>query len=288
MPTEPIPVYGPEDLLGNFSLEMTGKDTQALIEAAELIPPGSRINVTFLASEDLETRVEAARLVKELGFVPVPHLSARRISSEEELEDILGRLQEVDASEHVFCVAGDPPEPAGPYDDAITLMRSPLLARYGVREVSFAGYPEGHPTISDELLWAHLYDKAVVLETAGLYAQIITQFSFDAEAVHTWIRQVREFGISAPIRVGTPGPAGVRRLLNYARRFGVGSSAGIVWKYGFSLTNLMSTAGPDKFVDRLGTLLTDPPNAGPVGIHLYTFGGLAATAEWASEYEAGR
>lgn len=34
------------------------------------MPPGTRVNVTFLANEDLDTRVAAARTVRELGFVP--------------------------------------------------------------------------------------------------------------------------------------------------------------------------------------------------------------------------
>jgi hypothetical protein len=34
-----------------------------------------------------------------------------------------------------------------------------------------------------------------------------------------------------------PGPAGVRRLLRYAARFGVSTSAGIARKYGLSLTS---------------------------------------------------
>ena len=58
-------------------------------------------------------------------------------------------------------------------------------------------------------------------------------------------------GSTRTIRVGTPGPAGIKRLLGFARRFGIGANAMIVKKYGFSLTNLMGTAGPDKFVTDL-------------------------------------
>ena len=71
----------------------------------------------------------------------------------------------------------------------------------------------------------------------------------------------------------------------------------IVKKYGFSLTNLMGTAGPDKFVTDLSALLAETapvtaaegattPAAGPVKLHFYTFGGLLATSEWARNYAA--
>src|SRR6478735_11397081 len=138
------------ELVRDFSLEMTGKDVPGLEEAKHAIPLGTKVNVTFLGNEDLEMRVAAAKAVKELGFVPVPHISARRLKSQDELEEFLGRLQEVGATEHVFAVGGDPAEPEGPYPDSLTVIRSGVLQKFGVREVSIAGYPEGHPDIPDD------------------------------------------------------------------------------------------------------------------------------------------
>jgi methylenetetrahydrofolate reductase (NADPH) len=263
-------------LVDGFSLEMTGKDVAGLHEARAIIPRGTKINVTFLGNEDLEMRVAAARAVKESGFVPVPHISARRLESPAQLEEFLGRLHEVGATEHVFAVGGDPADPAGPYPDALSLIQSGLLQQYGVREVSIAGYPEGHPDIADDVLWRHLDEKALALAQQGLDAVILTQFAFDTEPVVDWIAAVRERSIDAPIRVGTPGPAGIKRLISFARRFGVGANAMIVKKYGFSLTNLMGTAGPDRFVSDLAEQL---PAAATVKLHCYTCGGLLATAQ---------
>ncbi|UOR01856.1 methylenetetrahydrofolate reductase [Leucobacter allii] len=274
-------------LLDGFSLEMTGKDVPGLEEARDAIPLGTKINVTFLGNEDLEMRVNAAKAVKDMGFVPVPHISARRLSSQAQLEEFLDRLQQVGATEHVFCVGGDPATPEGPYPDSLSVIRTGILQRYGVAEVSIAGYPEGHPDIADDVLWKHLEDKSAALQEQGLGAVVLTQFAFDADAVLSWVQGVRSRGIDSELRIGTPGPAGIKRLLNYARRFGVGSSAGIVKKYGFSLTNLMGTAGPDRFMTELGERLESHPESGVVGTHFYTFGGLRATAEWARSFAAG-
>ncbi|WP_426326112.1 methylenetetrahydrofolate reductase [Microbacterium sp. E-13] len=265
---------------------MTGKDIPGLEEARETIPQGTKINVTFLGNEDLEMRVAAAKAVKEMGFVPVPHISARRLESQAQLEEFLARLQEVGASEHVFAVGGDPAEPAGPYPDSLSVIRSGLLQKYGAREVSIAGYPEGHPDIPDDVLWRHLDEKARTLAQQGLDAVVLTQFAFDTDPVMSWIHDVRERGIDAQIRIGTPGPAGIKRLLGFARRFGIGANAMIVKKYGFSLTNLMGTAGPDRFVSDLAGLLAAEPTAGDVKLHFYTFGGLLATSQWAREFVA--
>src|SRR5690625_2833238 len=133
---------GVRALMQDFSLEMTGKDVEALREAAPSIPQGTRVNVTFLGNEDLQMRVTAAKAVKELGFIPVPHTSARRLQSEDELKEFLQALADVDAAKHVFAVGGDPEEPMGPYGSSLAMLESGVFADFGVKEVSIAGYPE--------------------------------------------------------------------------------------------------------------------------------------------------
>jgi methylenetetrahydrofolate reductase (NADPH) len=216
----------------------------------------------------------------------VPHISARRLSSRAQLEEFLDRLRDVGATEHVFVVGGDPATPEGPYEDSYDVIRTGLLMDYGVKEVSIAGYPEGHPDISDEVLWRALEEKSLSLKQQGLDATILTQFAFDTDPVLTWVEAVRAKGIDSTIRIGTPGPAGIKRLLGFARRFGIGANAMIVKKYGFSLTNLMGTAGPDTFVTDLSALLAQDPASGDVKLHFYTFGGLLATSEWARGFAA--
>lgn len=268
----------------DFSLEITGKDAEAVAPAAMFIPPGTRINVTFLGNEDPVLRVQTAQAVKAAGFTPVPHIAARRIGSQKEFRGILTALQQANVSEHLFLVAGDPAQPEGPFPDAHSLIVSERLADYGVREVGISGYPEGHPDISDDRLKRAFTDKISALEQQDLETVVLTQFAFDADAVSSWIRSVRETGYNGCIRIGTPGPAGIRRLLNYAKRFGIGASAGIVRKYGFSLTNLLGTAGPDKFIQDLQSQIDSDPVFGDVGLHFYTFGGLSTTAKWAKEF----
>jgi methylenetetrahydrofolate reductase (NADPH) len=270
-------------LLEDFSLEMTGKDVPKLEEARDSIPGGTRINVTFLENEDLNIRLEAARAIRRSGFVPVPHISARRLESPEVLSEFLAGLAAEGASESVFVVAGDPALPHGPYEDSLALIRSGLLEAHGVRHVSVSGYPEGHPSISDAELWSALEAKAAALRERGLPGSIITQFGFDVDPVLTWIGQVRDRGIGLPVRIGVPGPAGVKRLLSYAARFGIKTSGGIARKYGLSITNLLGTAGPDRFVRALAESY-DAGRHGEVKLHFYTFGELKAAADWIAEF----
>lgn len=273
------------ELFVDVSLEMTGKDVDLLLGASGTIPPGSRVNVTYLENETLEMRVAAARTARKLDLVPVPHLSARRLRSLGMLQETLAALHAVGATDDVFVVGGDPSVPYGPYDDALSLIRSGLLESYGVARVSIAGYPAGHPEISSARLWTALEAKAAELARRDVAGDIITQFGFDVDPVIAWIEQVRHRGISMPIRVGVPGPAGIRRLLRYAARFGVGTSAAIARKYGFAITNLMGTAGPDRFIGELADRL-DPGVHGQIRLHFYTFGGLQTTSEWVAASKA--
>jgi methylenetetrahydrofolate reductase (NADPH) len=112
---------------------------------------------------------------------------------------------------------------------------------------------------------------------------IVTQFAFDAERVLDWLATLRAEGIDCPVRIGLPGPAGIKRLLQFAARCGVGASASVMKKYGVSITNLLGSAGPDKLVETLGERLG--PEHGRVRLHFYPFGGLAVTAQWIRNFE---
>jgi methylenetetrahydrofolate reductase (NADPH) len=271
-------------LLNDFSLEMTAKDVEKLEEAARVIPQGTHISVTFLPGEDFSARVNAAKAVKRLGFLPVPHLSARRIKSQAELEQILDAVANDIQTDHVFVVAGDPPKPEGPYEDALAIINSGLLKQAGVRNVGVSGYPEGHPDISREKLDRALLDKHASLRSQGLDCAIMTQFGFDSDPIYAWLERIRLEGIDAPARIGIAGPASVKTLLRFAARCGVGASAKVMSKYGTSIFNLLNTAGPDPLVKEMAGAL-DPAKHGEVMLHFYPFGGLKKTAEWVADFK---
>jgi methylenetetrahydrofolate reductase (NADPH) len=264
-------------------MEMTGKDVEKVENAASVIPPGTRINVTFLENEDLAMRVTAAAAVKRLGFTPVPHISARRLKSQEMLEEFLTALRDIDATENVFSVGGDPAVPMGPYEDSLAVIESGVLQQYGVRHISIGGYPDGHPDIASDVLWDALEKKSAALTRLQIPGTIITQVDFDVDRVLSWVAEVREHGVTLPIRVGAPGPASVKLLLGFASRLGISTSTSIAKKYGLSVTNLLSKAGPDRFIRDLQAGL-DPGKHGEVKLHFYTFGGFKTAAEWIANF----
>jgi methylenetetrahydrofolate reductase (NADPH) len=273
------------NMVDGYSLEMTAKETEGLREAAQLIRPGTQIAVTFLPGEELAQRVEAAVLVRELGFEPIVHLSARRITSEAELDQYLADITTRAGVKRVFIIAGDPPEPEGPYSDSLQIIESGLLEKHGIQIVGVGGHPEGHPNNTPDQLWDWMERKLAAVRAHGMTPLIVTQFAFDDDAIVEWLGQMRARGIDVPVRLGVPGPAGIKRLLGFAKRCGVGASASVMKKYGISLTNLIGSAGPDKLVDGLNAKLNDAEH-GRVRLHFYPFGALKASAEWINSYAA--
>jgi methylenetetrahydrofolate reductase (NADPH) len=271
------------NMVDGYSLEMTAKELDGLREAAPLIRPNTQIAVTFLPGEEMDQRVEAAVLVRELGFEPIVHLSARRLQSEEQLDTYLRDISTRAGVKRVFVIAGDPPEPEGPYENSLQIIETGLLEKHGIEIVGVGGHPEGHPNNTKAELWDWMDRKLAAVRAHGMVPLVVTQFAFDDDAIIDWIGEMRERGIDVPVRLGVPGPAGIKRLLGFAKRCGVGASASVMKKYGVSITNLIGSAGPDKLVNSLEKGLTE--KHGRVRLHFYPFGALKASAEWINAYD---
>ena len=273
-----------DDLLDGYSLEITAKDVPALREAAPMIAPQTPIAVTFLPGEEMEARIQAVKAVRELGFEPMPHVSARRLTSVDVFEDMIKRVTSESDVKRLFVIAGDPPTPEGPFEDSLQVIKTGVLEKNGIKAIGIAGHPEGHPNVSKDDLWVWMEKKIADIRERDMLPIIVTQFGFSADPFLEWLEEMRARGIDAPVRIGVPGPAGIKRLLSFAARCGVGASASVMSKYGVSLTQLMGTAGPNKLVGALNDGL-DFKKHGRVRLHFYPFGGLSKTLEWINEYE---
>ncbi|SOB88239.1 methylenetetrahydrofolate reductase (NADPH) [Sphingomonas guangdongensis] len=273
----------PINMVDGYSLEMTAKDIDSLRAAAPAIAPVTPVAVTFLPGEDAAARVAAARTVRALGFEPMPHFSARRIRSEREFRDYLAAAVAEAGVQRCFVIAGDPAEPEGPYSDSSALIESGAFEANGITAIGIGGHPEGHPNMTPDQGWAVLEGKCAAIERRGMAPLIVTQFAFDGERVLDWVAALRARGIDAPVRLGVPGPAGIRTLLRFAARCGVGASAAVLSKYGISLGALLGSAGPDRLVDTLAAGLR--AEHGAVRLHFYPFGGIEKTVAWINDYD---
>lgn len=269
-------------VLGAYTIEMMPRDTASLGQAMATMPQPHAIFIPWLADDAHRNRIEAAAAVRRLGLDPVPHVSARRIRSVAELNDFLSALRSEAEVEQIFIIAGDIAEPEGPFADTLSIIRSGLLERHGIRKVGIAGHPDDHPDVATPVLWAAMEDKTRELGQRGLDAEIVTQFSFDADAVLGWLRALRMRDIAAPVRIGIPGPASIKTLLAYARRCGVRTSGKALAQYGLSLGRLIGKAGPDAFLTGLEAGVA-AEELGTVHAHMFPFGGFMDCGRWLND-----
>ena len=154
-------------------------------------------------------RVSAATAVKRLGFTPVPHISSRRLKSQEMLEEYLEALRDVGAAENVLVIGGDPTVAMGPYEESLAVIESGVLQQYGVRHISTGGHPSGDPNIPGDVLWSAMQKKAAALSRLEIPGTIITQVDFDVDRVLQWIGEVRDTASSC--RSGSASRPGQRQ-----------------------------------------------------------------------------
>ncbi|MDR2326999.1 MAG: methylenetetrahydrofolate reductase [Acidovorax sp.] len=269
-----------------YSLEVNAKDMTALAAAAPRILPGSTISIPYLANQDNAARLAAAQAVRKLGLEPMPHLSARRMTSLAELESFVQRAVAEAGVRQCFVIAGDPSTPAGPFPDSASLIETGVFERSGIQVLGVGGHPEGHPVMSAADRWDALARKCNSIESRGMTPWIVTQFAFDADIVLAWLQALRERGMEHPVRIGVPGPASVAVLARYAALCGVSACASMWSKYGVSIGKLFGTAGPDRFVDRLAAGLNE--KHGKVSLHFFPFGGIAQSVKWIERYRSRR
>lgn len=272
--------------LRNFSVEATRPkpaDVQALAQA---LPAGTRVYLSAVPTHPAEELVEEAAAIRVSGLEPVPHLAVRNFTSREQMASLLARFQNEAEVRHALVIGGDRADSAGPFATSLDLIESGLLQRHGIVHIGLAGHPEGHPRVATDVLDRALRSKIEAAEESGLAVDIVTQFSFDGDAILGWVRRLRDYGIETPVRIGLAGPTNLTTLLRYAQRCGVKASAGGLARHAGLLKHLFGVSAPDGLVRQLADAAARHA-LGEVSAHFFSFGGVGATARWAAHAAQG-
>lgn len=271
-------------LIRDFSIEALPKDVQKLGDLANHLPRGTRVYVAYTSGSTAEI-VAAAETLHRQGMDPVPHVPARRFGSYAELRDFLSALTSRAGVRKLLLVGGDTTRPTGPYTAALDVLRTGMLEGHGIRSVGFAGHPEGHPTVSREVLRAALIDKCQYAERAGLDVWVTTQFLFDTKRLFTWHADfVAKTVPTIAVDVGLPGLAKMSTLLRFARDCGVGASLGMLTRHAGRAFMLATAFAPDEALGELAAGMTGRPVFRSV--HFYPFGSFERTAAWLRDLRA--
>ncbi len=252
---EVFPVEGIEDLVAD-------------------LPKEAKVTVTCSPTRGIESTLLLTERLVERGLRVVPHISARLVTDEAHLEEILRRLEDLGVRE-VFVVGGDAKRPVGAYSGAFELLCAMSDMGHDFEHVGIAGYPEWHPVIGDETLLRALRDKL------PFATYIVSQMCFDPRVIVDWVVDIRRRGIQLPVIVGVPGVVDKKRLFQVSRKIGVGDSARFLSKHTNLAVNLFRSGGysPDGLVKELAPYVGDQ-DYNIAGFHVYTFNQVESTEEW--------
>ena len=276
------------ELVTGGSLEIGAHRPQDAREIAALLPSGTPVYVNHLPRHRLLDCVPTLVAVREAGLEPVPHIAARRIGSREELKTFLERATGEADVRKALILGGDETRALGPYADGAALLREDLLTGCGLREIGLPGYPEGHPSVPAATLERAFADKLMLAAAHGMGTYIVTQFSFAPARVVDYCARMARNAPGVPIYVGLAGPTSPVVLLRFAQRCGVSASLRALRTQGMDAVRLVTHTDPADQLAAVAHYCASHAACNVVGVHIFTFGGVAASAEWMNRYIASR
>ncbi|QTK78392.1 Methylenetetrahydrofolate Reductase [Agrobacterium tumefaciens] len=262
------------------SIEASPAQVLGATDLSGVFPKGVRVYLTDTGAASQEKLVQAAAHLRDLGYMPVPHLAARRLPSRAGFEEQVKRLAGEAGVTDVLVVGGGVDRPVGPFASSMDLLSTGLLDSCGITQIAIAGHPEGSPDFSDDIAVNALKLKREFAERTNADMRIVTQFGFDPGRFIAWAEGLALSGIDLPVHIGVSGPAKITTLLKYAALCGVGNSIAYLKKNALSLTTLAKGHSPEGVVGPIERHWR-AKTQGPIQqIHVFPFGGLQNSADW--------
>jgi methylenetetrahydrofolate reductase (NADPH) len=269
-------------LLHGYSIEVTGRRDSVVANCVRMLPPGTEVYVAFPPSATHQRLAEVSGALTRAGFVAIPHIVARSFPNFTRVAELLHELR--DAGINRALVIGGDRAAQGPYHGAEDLLRTGAFERRGFRAIGLACYPEAHRKIDRAVLDAALEAKLGLVERGGMQPWLVSQFCLEAEPVVTMTERLRERGITAPLRIGIAGPTDRRALWKYALACGIGSSIRALGTRTDAIRDLLLRETPDALLTGLAARLSGRTAELRIsGLHIFGFGGISATAQWARQ-----
>ncbi|MCW2794528.1 hypothetical protein [Nocardioides sp.] len=242
----------------------------------EHVPRDRVVTVTASPSKGLEATFDLAERLTGHGYAVVPHVAARMVSDRTELAEICDRLIGKGIT-RVFVPGGDA-DPVGDYPDALSLLEDLAALGRPFTHIGITGYPESHPKIADDLTVQAMWDKR------RHATHVVSNLTFDPALIRSWLRRMRDRGVTMPVLLGMPGPVDRAKLLGMATKIGVGESTRFLNKHKGTFARLAAPGGftGERFLEKCGPALA-MPDAGVEGLHVFTFNQIAETEAWRTE-----
>ena len=268
--------------LSSFSLEISAAEVHNLHEWRSDIPDGTRVFVPHFRSRDFSENLSAVNSLFTSKLSPIPHLSARNIRNESELDRMIGELVDSGARKFLLVGGGENP-PIGHFTSTLEMLETGLLQKHGISTFLIAGHPEKHPDVDSSLLYEALLAKLEYAQKNELTAEIVTQFCLSAEPFSNYIYRLNADGINVPIWLGMAGKVSIKKLVKFATFCGVGNSLKVFKKQASKMARL-ATYDLQNLLEEL-SFKDDAEEIKPhLGAHFYTFGAIRETLSVAKNF----
>ena len=269
-------------LIDGFTIELNPKVRHKI----NSIPLEKKNNVyiTYLPDASENDILETIEFVSKNNLTPITHLPARTMKNLDHVRQFLSQVRERTDSKKILVIGGGGNQ-LGQITSSLEILNSGLLEENDFNEIGIAGHPEGSPDINQETIDNFLNEKFELTKTKGLNLELVTQFFFDAAPFINWCEKLSEKKITIPVRVGFPGPASFKTLLNFGLMSGVGNSINFLKKNSSKVSDLLTKTSNDEMLISLAEFANK--NSPLKSFHCFPFGGFEKTCLWLNELQNG-
>ena len=269
------------------SVEINVHDVVHLEKSRRLLPAGKSLYVSYLPKQQWRETEATCRAVRAAGFRPVPHVPVRLLPDAATVDRVLSGFVDAAQVDELLLISGDYPRALGPYTEVLQLLNSGALQRHGLRRVTVAGHPEGHPKVPLADIRRAELDKVRMAQQVGLELTLLTQFFFEQGPFLDWVRELRSAGVTARLVGGLAGPTRLSTLIKFALRCGAGPSMRVLTARPAAFTKLLGDHGPESVLRGLAQARCEG-SSDFTGVHLFSFGGFVRTCQWLQAIADGR
>ena len=269
-------------LIQGFTIELNPKVRFKL----NSIPLDSKnhIYITYLPDASENDILETVEFVSNQKLIPIVHLPARTMIDLDHVRDFLKEVRKRTDSSKILVIGGGGNQ-KGNIKSSLDILESGLLNDFGFHHIGIAGHPEGSPDINQETINQFLNKKFELSKVKNLDFELVTQFFFNAEPFINWCEKLKAENIDLPVRVGFPGPASFKTLLNFGLMSGVGNSLNFLKKNSSKVSDLLTKTSNDEMLLDLSKYASS--NTPLKSFHCFPFGGFEKTCMWLNEVQSG-
>ena len=164
-----------QNLLANCSIETTPNVYAKYGKFSDLVDKESNIYVTYLPDEEMNKVIDTSKKLTLEGYSVIPHLPARTIANNDELEKYIKSLSEESGCSKILVIGGGGNQ-KGSITSSIEILETDLLSKYNFEEVGLAGHPEGNPDVKQIDLDKAIIEKNKFSKKTDFKMYLATQF----------------------------------------------------------------------------------------------------------------